>query len=173
MSGRRVRTEKKEYGDPDVRLRSLLNNLRLVYKKGVDQATRATVFYVGEFGVQIHLTKNHSDSRVLADGSVAMFFCQESSEEEITAFGEELMWHLIASGYMAYIREERVGNKERIFQALIIEQGWGRRIMDRRLELWKKDASKTYMYDRLKEFKDSYTVIELVARYPGFFDFLA
>jgi len=166
-------SEKKEYGDPEVRLKSLLSNLRLEYKKGRDSLSKSTVFFINEFGVEIHLTKNRSEPRVLASGALAMFFCLEFTEEEITVFGEHLMLWLIGAGYMAYIREEKVGNRERVFQELIIGQGWGRKIINKRLETWKDVPSKVYMYKRLKTFSDEYTVIELISRYPGFFDFLS
>jgi len=163
----------QEYGDPTVRLLSLLRNLRVEVKKGEDVLSKSPMLSIKDFGIQIHLTKNRGESRTDHTGTTTLFYCPEFTEAEISAFGEGLMWLLIAAGYMAYIREEPIGSRERIFNKLIVDQGWGMRIINKRLEAWKNQAPKAYMYKRLKALRDEYSMLELIARWPGLFDFLS
>jgi len=86
-------------------------------------------------------------------------------------FREDVLWYLIEKGYMAYIRDVEAGNSERIFKSFIIDQGWGTKIIEKRIELCGKNAENTFMRMRMNEFLHV-PLVKIVSFFPGFFDYL-
>lgn len=159
----------KLYGDPLVRVVSLLNNLRLKYNDVNKDNVIKRFIDIPLFGVRIVFsgsTTNYDSSKKM------MYFNPEAGEQSITDFGHELMWHLIENGYMAYIRHHIDGNNENIFRKLIISEGWGRRILDKRLEEWQKNPHKRFICSWLRDIKEGYGTTEIISRFPTIYDFL-
>ena len=86
-------------------------------------------------------------------------------------FREDVLWYLIEKGYMSYIRDVEAGNSERIFKSFIIDQGWGTKIIEKRIELCGKSADNTFMRMRMTEFLHI-PLVKIVSFFPGFFDYL-
>lgn len=63
---------------------------------------------------------------------------------------EELIWKLMRSGYMTWIRE----TYPRQFKALIVFQEFGKKIINNRLKIWDDKQKYTYLINRNKEVKD-------------------
>jgi len=79
----------------------------------------------------------------------------------------EVIWELMRAGYMHYLRTEA----PRTFKELIVNKGWDKRIINKRLELYGDDPKYNYWRDLNQwALKESSTYI--LALEPGFFDFL-
>lgn len=79
----------------------------------------------------------------------------------------EIFWELMRSGYMNYLRAE----VPRTFKAMITSQGWDKKIIKKRLEIYKEDAKYNYLRELNKwALKESSAYV--LAINPGFFDFL-
>lgn len=94
----------------------------------------------------------------------------EEYERNPLAFGKNLMWLLIAKGYMAYLRGPD-GANARIFRKLLIDEGWARRILDKRLELYKSEPRHKFMIELNKQMIKK-PVHFVLTYYPNFFDYL-
>jgi hypothetical protein len=86
-------------------------------------------------------------------------------------FREEVMWYLTERGYFAYIRESELGNNEMIFKNMIINSGWGMKIIRKRIELCGKDQENAFMRTRMEAFLEV-PLPKIISYYPGFFDYL-
>jgi len=79
----------------------------------------------------------------------------------------EIFWELMNSGYVRYLRIEA----PRTFKSMIVNQGWDKRIIKKRLEIYKEDAKYNYLREINKwALKESSAYV--LAMDPGFFDFL-
>lgn len=79
----------------------------------------------------------------------------------------EVIWELMRAGYMHYLRTE----VPRTFKELIVNKGWDKRIIDKRLELYGDHPKYNYWRELNKwVLKESSTYT--LAIDPGFFDFL-
>jgi hypothetical protein len=86
-------------------------------------------------------------------------------------FGEDLMWNLISRGYFQYLRENDAGGNERIFKKLIIDSGWGTKVLEKRIELCGSD--KKYAYIKMKSAELLQRPLPyIVSENPGVFDYL-
>jgi len=163
--------EKKRniYGDPLISLYSMLNNLRLKYvKEGKDNEISIVL---NNFGIKIAI-----DAKIdyTNDSTYEVFHYKTTwNIEEQRIFGESLMYCLIDRGYMAFIREHPDGGRGRIYRSLLIEHGWGRRIIKRRLDDWKLRKDRGFLCKRTNEITNAFSIHELIDRFPGFFDFLS
>jgi len=85
-------------------------------------------------------------------------------------FREDVMWYLVEKGYFIYIREAMTGGN--VFaQKLLVDSGWGKKIIDKRIELCGTKAEHTFMKERMKEYSQV-AVIRILSLHPGFFDYL-
>lgn len=79
----------------------------------------------------------------------------------------EVFWELMKSGYMHYLRIEY----PRTFKDLIINRGWDRKIIEKRLELYNDKPRYQYLIQINKDaLRESASYILSID--PGFFDFL-
>jgi hypothetical protein len=162
--------KRREYSDVSARLLSLLDNLRVPYKKGTDEVSKGVVLALHDFGIVIHISKTPREPVINPGGETYLFYCAEFKDKEISKFGEDLMWALIRAGYFAFLREHVPGG-ERIFRRLLLEHGWGYKIVNRRKEEWESLPSKRFLLRRLKKLTDEMAITEIIARWQGFFDF--
>jgi hypothetical protein len=86
-------------------------------------------------------------------------------------FGEDLMWNLISKGYFCYLREHDTGTNQRIFTTLVVNECWGTKILEKRIELSEKDKKLTFI--RLKSHELLRRPLSrVVSENPGLFDYL-
>lgn len=158
------------YGDPLMRLRSILNNLRLTFKDVNKNSLEKRYIDIPGFGVRIVFSSNRANYD--ADYKM-MYYNPVADENDILSFGNELMWHVLENGYMAYIREHPDGGNENIFRKFLISEGWGKRIIDKRIEAWEKIPHKEAHLEWLHDVVSEFSTPEIISRYPTFFDFVA
>lgn len=94
----------------------------------------------------------------------------EKYEKNPLVFGRDLMWLMIAKGYMAYLRGEH-GESSQIMRHWLINEGWARRIIDKRLELYKNEPRHKFMIKMNQEMAKK-PVHYVMTYYPTFFDYL-
>lgn len=79
----------------------------------------------------------------------------------------ELIWELMKNGYMRYIRTTYPLQ----FKNLIIQENFGKRIIDQRLKVWDNLPQNSYLIEENKRaLKESFTYILSVD--PSFFDYM-
>jgi hypothetical protein len=79
----------------------------------------------------------------------------------------EVIWELMRSGYFSYLRSER----PRTFKEMIVQQGWHRKIIEKRLELYGDCPKHNYLRD-LNRWAAKQSSGYLLSTDPGFFDYL-
>lgn len=157
------------YGDPLTPLFSILRNLRLKYGRPKDNV--GNVLIIKDFYVKIVVDAKTEE---VSDSVFKVIHYKTSWEvDKQRSFGEELMFILIDRGYMAYINEHPDGGRGRIYKSLLIEHGWARKIVNKRLEDWKGRRDREFVYNRTHAVFNEFSIHELVDRFPGFFDFLS
>lgn len=149
------------------RVIQLLGKLRLRYK---ERNRGEPIFHItiDDFGIVLkfnpRLALTGYDDWDVFDINMEEFQLNEGK------FGEQLMWLLIAKGYMAYLRGKEEGNSV-IFRRLLITEGWAQRIIDKRLELYANQPRHKFMIEHTKRLKDK-PIHYLLMHYPNFFDYL-
>lgn len=91
-------------------------------------------------------------------------------EENERQFKEELMWHLISKGYMAYLRGLG-GSGEQKMRNLLVRYGWAEKIMNKRLEIYANQPKHNFYIDLNKGLLQV-PLGRVLAHYPTFFDYL-
>lgn len=86
-------------------------------------------------------------------------------------FREDVMWYLVEKGYFLYIHESEHGGNGRIAQKFLIDSGWGKKIIEKRIELCGNRAEHTFMKERMLEYY-KLPITRILSLYPGFFGYL-
>lgn len=90
-----------------------------------------------------------------------------TSEDDFNAKREELVWELMKSGYMRWLRF----SYPQLFKNLIVMNNYGNKIIDHRLKIWNNQAKYKFMIlDNIDAKKASATYI--LSTDPGFFDYM-
>jgi len=110
-------------------------------------------------------------SEVEDTGWKVFFIDMDKTKTVPDYFREDVMWYLVEKGYFAYIQAVEVGNGGRVFQSIIIDQGWGLKIINKRIELCGKLPENTFMRVRMEEYKNI-PLSKIISYNPGFFDYL-
>lgn len=152
---------------PYWRVESILKSLRLKYRK-VDLDTPNFHLTIPEFGIVINFNANNP-MLAYTDWDV-MVVDLPSLELNEAKFGNELIWRLIAKGYMAYLRNKESGDSK-LFRHFLIDQGWGVRIIDWRLAAYKGEARHKFMIDHNTRLRQK-SIHYILNHYPDFFDYL-
>jgi hypothetical protein len=165
--------KKHIYGAPLTALYSIFSNLRLEYKEIVASPSISPHIFIKEFNIKIYLVrKNIELTKVVDSSKLEFYYSLEWGGMETQEFANNLMFTLIDCGYMAYIRYHPLGANGRIYQSLLVKHNWARRIINKRLEEWAKRPDRQYLHKYTKEITTMFSTLEIVDRYPGFFDFL-
>lgn len=148
-------------------VKMFLNGLRLQFKE-TEPGTNNYSIYVPLFGFKFKF----NDITDATDIGWKIFVLDEEKlEKSPEYFREEVMWYLVEKGYMAYIREAETGNNQRIFRMLLIDSGWGIKIIEKRIELCGKSPENMFMKIRMSEFLKA-PMNKILSYCPGFFDYL-
>ena len=95
----------------------------------------------------------------------------EAIKRSTSEISDKLMWLLIEKGYMAYAREQVGGRGETMFRQLVVDQRWGEKIINKRIEMCEDKPKHMFKKLRMEEFLKLGTH-RIIAYYPGFFDYL-
>ena len=90
-----------------------------------------------------------------------------SSNDNFEEKKMEVMWELMRSGYMHYLRTEHSNT----FKQMMNFHNWDRKIIERRLELYGDDPKYNYLRG-LNQWALKQSASYLLSIDPGFFDFL-
>jgi hypothetical protein len=143
-----------------------LNNLRIPFKEFGKDA--AYYMEVPLFGMRFRF---NGTADIDDYGWDVYQIDQNKLEKEPCYFGESLMWDLVKKGLFAYLRESGSGEMERIFKSLVIDGGWGTRILEKRLELYGNDKRNTFLKMRTTGMLNV-SLSRILSLNPGAFDYL-
>ena len=105
------------------------------------------------------------------NGWKVFLISKKKMEEQPNYFREDVMWYLVEKGYFTYILEAEVGGNGRIFRSFLIDAGWGRKIIEKRIELCGDKPENTFMRVRMEEYIKQ-PMPKIISAYPGFFGYL-
>lgn len=160
--------KKQQQGQPPYwRLTRILNRLAISFKVREPGSPQLHVI-VPDFGIVFRFNTVASMSAFKGWDVIDVNLNElEVNDEE---FGENLMWLLISKGYMAYIREGESG-RSGLYKNLLINQNWGLKIIDKRLELYNNEPKNKFMIERNKRLRD-FSIHYILMHHPDFFDYL-
>ena len=147
---------------------------QIIYLLGIEfnrvDMGNVNVFDIPVFGVKILFYTKVSDFKPeLIKGFVnsSWRIVLIESESDLEEKRMEIIWELMRSGYIHYLRMEQ----PRTFKKLISLNGWDKKIINKRLEIYGEDQKYNYFRDLNKDaLRESSTFILSID--PGFFDFL-
>lgn len=145
----------------------LLNNLKLKYSERFP-GQRHFCIEVPLFGMRFRFSNIEEPE----DAGWKIFFIDENKlDKEPKYFYEDVMWYLTEKGYFLYIYESELGGNGKIAKSILIDGGWGQRIIEKRIEMCGKKAEHTFMKTRMEAYLEVPT-IKILSMYPGFFGYL-
>jgi len=124
------------------------------------------VYKVPMFGIQIIFSPSGLSPKSTQSGK-GWRVIGISSTSNFEEKKMEVMWELMRSGYMCYLRTEHSNT----FKQMINFHNWDRKIIERRLELYGDDPKYNYLRD-LNKWALKQSASYLLSIDPGFFDFL-
>lgn len=148
-------------------VKNFLNGLKLKFKEENKETDFYTI-YVPLFGIKIRFGENNDTS----DYGWRVFILDKARlEEEPDYFREDMMWYLVEKGYLAYIRDIELGTQNRIYNHIVLDAGWGQKIIEKRIELCGALPEHTFMKKRMEELK-RFSMNKIISYCPGIFDYL-
>lgn len=149
------------------RLLNMLKRLRLKYREQ-DVGTGNFHITVPDFGIAFKF----NSTQAMAGYSDWDIVDVDLAQLEINdiQFGQDLMWLLVSKGYMAYLRDVERGNTK-LHTHFIVVEGWGLRIIEKRLELYANKPCHKFMIEHNKNMRDR-SIGWILHYYPDFFDYL-
>lgn len=152
---------------PYWRIIQLLRKLRVKHKER-NKGELSFHITIDEFGIVLKFNNRITLNQY--NGWDEIFVDLDKYQLNPLVFGRDLMWLLISKGYMAYLRGPETGNSM-IWRHFLIKEGWGLKIIDKRLQLYNNEPKHKFMIDhntRLRKMSISY----ILTYYPDFFDYL-
>ena len=142
---------------------------QMVYLFGVEFDTTTvestTIFEIPMFGTKIYFIESDAAlTPVMERGWRIVSVRPNNSFEEKKM---EIFWELMKSGYIHYLRTE----VPRTFKAMIAQQGWDKKIIKKRLEIYGNDPKYNY-WRNLNQWALKEASTYVLSMDPGFFDFL-
>ena len=152
---------------PYWRLVQLLQKLRLKYQE-IDVGERTFHITVPQFGIVFRFNQRLLYPEYvgwdIVDVDMGLFLKNE------IAFGQELMWLLIAKGYFAYLRGPETGNSK-LFKFFLIDEGWAQKLLKKRLEFYNNEPRHRFMIEQTIRLQKT-PVHYILNHYPSYFDYL-
>jgi hypothetical protein len=160
---KKQKTEKPTYW----RLTNMLKRLRLKYRE-LEIGTPLFHIVVPTFGIAFRF--NPLQPMGEYQGWDVLDVDVKHLEKNDIPFGENLMFLLISKGYMAYLRNNETGDSQ-IWHHFLVREGWGLKIINKRLELYNNEPRHKFMIDRNTRLRDM-SLSYILTHYPDFFDYL-
>ncbi len=167
--GNKLRKKQQAPAPPYWRATSLLKRLLLRFQEK-EVGTPLFHIVIPDFGIvfRFNFTQPMEEYK---DWHIVNVDLAELEVNDIK-FGEDMMWLLISKGYMAYLRDTERG-QSRVFHKLIGRDGWGLKIIEKRLSLYAEDgaAKNRFMIQHNMRMRDM-SISYILTYYPDFFDYL-
>ncbi len=152
----------------DVQVGIMLHRLMIIFKKHTILDGMAIQYTITDFGVivcvieRMDYTQINDITERSYGGWRKVFIAMEDSLIEKK---HELIWELMKSGYMKWIRINYKGQ----FDNLITMQNFGNRIIDQRLKIWNGKEKYKFMIDDNTDARNR-AASSILTREPAFFD---
>lgn len=150
-------------------LNIILTSLRVPYHRVLLGKNLPEVFEAKDFGVVV-VGIHPQDYSVVLNKLVTLFkgrrYIIVATTDNILEVKDEIIWDFMRSGYMRYIRT----HYNRQFNNLI-QQGFGRKIINERLKVWDGDPKYSFL---IEENKEALQLSEpVILNYdPAFYDYM-
>ena len=149
----------------------MLSSFRVTFNRTQVMKDVSFQLVVDEFGVIIcgieradyTLIKDSVD-RSFGDGWRVVYVAMQDPLYEKK---EEILWELMRSGYIRYIRNKY----PRQFRELIVMQNFGKKIIEKRLEVWGGDPKYKYLVDENKAALNE-AATYIMSMDPSFYDYM-
>ena len=146
-----------------------VENMVRLFTSGLETNTVSnsnwSMFEIPMFGTQVFFFDNYAVLSGTRDNSWRIV--DISPKDVLEEKRMELFWELMRSGYVHYLRTEL----PRTFRAMVSQQGWDKKIINKRLELYGNDAKYNY-YREIDRWALRESTGYVLSTYPGFFDCL-
>lgn len=160
--------KKKKAKSHHWQVKTLLNNLRLKYKEKFKGKSNYCI-EVPLFGIRFRFNEFEQPE----DKDWKVFLIDEYKlQENSDYFYDDVMWYLIEKGYFYYIQESNLGINGAVGKHILIDAGWARKIIEKRIELCGDKPENRFMKARMEELL-SFPVHKILSSYTmGFFGYL-
>jgi hypothetical protein len=165
--GNKLTKKQRKPRKPYWRLTRMLTRLRLKSQER-DHNTASFNIIVPDFGLVFKFNKAVTLPQY--QGWDVIDVDLEELEINDIKFGEDLMWLLISKGYMSYLRNGGAATSQ-AFDFFISKQGWGLKIIEKRLELYNDEPRHAYNIKMNTQLRDM-SISRILHHYPDFFDYL-
>jgi hypothetical protein len=150
-------------------IQTILNTLKINWKISSHTKNVSVQFTIKNFGVIIYGYHQSFASEIkqsIDSKHKGWRHIYISNEDDMVSVKENLIWNLMKSGYMRFIRESYQSQ----FNNIIVEQ-LGDKIIRERLRLWNDDPMYKFFID---ENKDALTIPKsrILSHDPAFFDYM-
>lgn len=148
-------------------LTNLLRKLLLKYR---ERETGTQLFHitVPDFGIVFKFNPIHPMLEYKGWHVIDVDMAQ--LQKNAISFGENLIYLLISKGYMAYLRDPVTGQRS-MFDRFIGREGWGRKIIEKRLELYNNQPEHRFLIQHNIKMREK-SISYILTHHPDFFDYL-
>ena len=148
-------------------VKTFLNNFKLRFKEKF-KGHKHFCIEVPLFGMRFRFAEFEEPE----DAGWKVFLLDETKlEENCKYFYDDVMWYLTEKGYFYFIHESEMGGSGRIAKNILIDSGWGTKIIEKRIEMCGNKPENTFMKARMEEYL-KVPLIKILSMYPGFFGHL-
>jgi hypothetical protein len=148
----------------------ILRTLKVSFRTKVLVKDVSRQFIVDDFGVVVSVI-NRADytfvKRAVQEELPGHRYVFVSTFDDMIEAKEEIIWTLMQSGYLKYIRL----NFQRQFNDLITQQNFGNKIIDERLRRWGDEPRFKFFIEENKKAKEMPGTMVLSME-PAFFDYM-
>ncbi len=149
----------------DLELTFKLLRLQVTVEKYL--SNKIKIYNINMFGVKVYCISNFIQKELQEaslDTNNRIFII--TTTEDFKKRKESFIWELMKSGYLKWLRL----SYPRQFKDLIVTQNFGRKIIDKRLELWDNKAKFKFLIEENKAYKSA--IGYALSQNPAFFDMI-
>ena len=150
-------------------VRIMLQTLRLDAKEHYPSSKVEYQFIVDQFGFVVHVIDNrfYVPPEPTLDPYEDWRQVYIDREDDLNVKREEVVWELMKSGYMIWLRHEN----PRAFKNLILNYDYAKKIIDKRLKIWEDKPKYRFLVSHNVD-AYSVSVAYIMSVEPGFFDYM-
>ena len=148
----------------------MLKAYRVPFRKEALESNLPNLYIIEDFGVIISGFERVEYTIVanrIATHYKGYRFIPITTMDNMNEKKDEVLWELMRSGYMRYIRTSYPGQ----FKTLLTQYGLGRKIINERLRIWGDAPKYKYLVEENRSFLGSSEVYAL-SMDPAFYDFM-
>jgi hypothetical protein len=150
-----------------------LIQLKVDYKEINVIKNTAALFTVDMFGVAVCAINRKDYSLVetaLKESYAGWRIVYITSQDDYNEKKFEIIWDLMRSGYLRWLRSERCSDSE--FRRMMFDGGFANKLLSERIKMWGDDPKYRYFKECDVFAKGQGRISEYLSKEPAFFDFM-